>query len=151
MNLAKAREYALNNDIAGLSRELRNNGVDAVEFQSMTYIKQKSLAQALGMSRDQLAGMVRQQILGANATDEWKKKTLGLTDEEYRRVSAQEQWQKVREKFLQSLTPLIKPVLDILTAVAGVLRWITGGIGMIISYFQPVFDFFQKIHRRYQK
>lgn len=151
MNLAKAREYALNNDIAGLSRELHNNGVDAVEFQSMTYIKQKSLAQALGMSRDQLAGMVRQQILGANATDEWKKKTLGLTDEEYRRVSAQEQWQKVREKFLQSLTPLLKPVLDILTAVAGVLRWITGGIGMIISYFQPVFDFFQKIHSWFQK
>lgn len=151
MNLAKAREYALNNDIAGLSRELRNNGVDAVEFQSMTYIKQKSLAQALGMSRDQLAGMVRQQILGANATDEWKKKTLDLTDEEYRRVSAQEQWQKVREKFLQSLTPLLKPVLDILTAVAGVLRWITGGIGMIISYFQPVFDFFQKIHSWFQK
>lgn len=151
MNLAKAREYALNNDIAGLSRELRNNGVDAVEFQSMTYIKQKSLAQALGMSRDQLAGMVRQQILGANATDEWKKKTLDLTDEEYRRVSAQEQWQKVREKFLQSLTPLLKPVLDILTAVAGVLRWITGGIGMIISYFQPVFDFFQKIHSWLQK
>lgn len=151
MNLAKAREYALNNDIAGLSRELRNNGVDAVEFQSMTYIKQKSLAQALGMSRDQLAGMVRQQILGANATDEWKKKTLGLTDEEYRRVSAQEQWQKVREKFLQSLTPLLKPVLDILTAVAGVLRWITGGIGMIVSYFQPVFDFFQKIHSWFQK
>lgn len=151
MNLAKAREYALNNDIAGLSRELHNNGVDAVEFQSMTYIKQKSLAQALGMSRDQLAGMVRQQILGANATDEWKKKTLGLTDEEYRRVSAQEQWQKVREKFLQSLTPLLKPVLDILTAVVGVLRWITGGIGMIISYFQPVFDFFQKIHSWFQK
>lgn len=151
MNLAKAREYALNNDIAGLSRELHNNGVDAVEFQSMTYIKQKSLAQALGMSRDQLAGMVRQQILGANATDEWKKKTLDLTDEEYRRVSAQEQWQKVREKFLQSLTPLLKPVLDILTAVAGVLRWITGGIGMIISYFQPVFDFFQKIHSWLQK
>lgn len=151
MNLAKAREYALNNDIAGLSRELHNNGVDAVEFQSMTYIKQKSLAQALGMSRDQLAGMVRQQILGANATDEWKKKTLGLTDEEYRRVSAQEQWQKVREKFLQSLTPLLKPVLDILTAVAGVLRWITGGIGMIVSYFQPVFDLFQKIHSWFQK
>lgn len=151
MNLAKAREYALNNDIAGLSRELHNNGVDAVEFQSMTYIKQKSLAQALGMSRDQLAGMVRQQILGANATDEWKKKTLDLTDEEYRRVSAQEQWQKVREKFLQSLTPLLKPVLDILTAVVGVLRWITGGIGMIISYFQPVFDFFQKIHSWLQK
>lgn len=151
MNLAKAREYALNNDIAGLSRELHNNGVDAVEFQSMTYIKQKSLAQALGMSRDQLAGMVRQQILGANATDEWKKKTLDLTDEEYRRVSAQEQWQKVREKFLQSLTPLLKPVLDILIAVVGVLRWITGGIGMIISYFQPVFDFFQKIHSWFQK
>lgn len=151
MNLAKAREYALNNDIAGLSRELHNNGVDAVEFQSMTYVKQKSLAQALGMSRDQLAGMVRQQILGADATDEWKKKTLDLTDEEYRRMSAQEQWQKVREKFLQSLTPLLKPVLDILSAVAGVLRWITGGIGMIISYFQPVFDFFQKIYSWFQK
>ena len=66
-------------------------------------------------------------------------------------MSAQEQWQKVREKFLQSLTPLLKPVLDILTAVAGVLRWITGGIGMIISYFQPVFDFFQKIHSWFQK
>ena len=151
MNLAKAREYALNNDIAGLSRELHNNGVDAVEFQSMTYIKQKSLAQALGMSREQLAGMVRQQILGMNISDEAKRKMLKMNEEDYRRMTTEQQWQKTKEKFLQTLVPLMKPILDIVTMLVGPLKWIAGVLGKIIGLVQPVINFVQSLFSKVQK
>ena len=151
MNLAKAREYALNNDIAGLSRELHNNGVDAVKFQSMTYIQQKSLAQALGMSREQLAGMVRQQILGMNISDEAKRKMLKMNEEDYRRMTTEQQWQKTKEKFLQTLVPLMKPILDIVTMLVGPLKWIAGVLGKIIGLVQPVINFVQSLFSKVQK
>ena len=151
MNLAKAREYALNNDIAGLSRELHNNGVDAVKFQSMTYIQQKSLAQALGMSREQLAGMVRQQILGMNISDEAKRKMLKMNEEDYRRMTTEQQWQKTKEKFLQTLVPLMKPILDIVTMLVGPLKWIAGILGKIIGLVQPVINFVQSLFSKVQK
>lgn len=151
MNLAKAREYALNNDIAGLSRELHNNGVDAAKFQSMTYIQQKSLAQALGMSRDQLAGMVRQQILGMNVSDEQKRKMLKMNEEDYRRMTTEQQWQKAKEKFLQTLVPLMKPVLDIVTMLVGPLKWIAGMLGKFIGFIQPIIDAVQSFFSKMQK
>ena len=151
MNLAKAREYALNNDIAGLSRELHDNGVDAVKFQSMTYIQQKSLAQALGMSREQLAGMVRQQILGMNISDEAKRKMLKMNEEDYRRMTTEQQWQKTKEKFLQTLVPLMKPILDIVTMLVGPLKWIAGVLGKIIGLVQPVINFVQSLFSKVQK
>lgn len=151
MNLAKARECALNNDIAGLSRELKNNGVDAAKFQNMTYIQQKSLAQALGMSRDQLAGMVRQQILGMNISDEAKRKMLKMNEEDYRRMTTEEQWQKTKEKFLQTLVPIMKIVLDTVTLLVGPLKWIAGFLGKVIGFVQPIIDAVQSFFSKMQK
>lgn len=151
MNLAKAREYALNNDIAGLSEELRKNSVDEATFMHMSYFRQKSLAQALGMSRDQLAGMVRQRILGLQISDEEKARMANMSVEDVKRMTIQEQWQTSKEKFLQSLVPLLKPVLDTLTLIMGPIRKITGALGKAVSAIQPIINAVQSFFSKMQK
>ena len=63
LNLEQARLYALNNDMAGLSRELAKNFGTAADFSKMNRIQQDSIASAMGMSRDQMAEMLKQQEL----------------------------------------------------------------------------------------
>ena len=58
INLAKAREAALNNDLAGLAKEIRENNALSNTFSNSNRIQQESMAKALGMSRDDLAKMV---------------------------------------------------------------------------------------------
>jgi hypothetical protein len=63
LNLEKARELALTNDLAGLGEELFKNSSDIAEFGKMNRIQQESYAAALGMSRDELAKVAYQKDL----------------------------------------------------------------------------------------
>jgi len=55
LNLNAARFFALNNDTAGVAREIRNQIGSAAEFAEMNRIAQNSIAEALGFSRDEFA------------------------------------------------------------------------------------------------
>ena len=55
LNLDKARTFALNNDIAGLTQEIAKQGITAEKFSSMNRIQQEAIAKALGMSASELA------------------------------------------------------------------------------------------------
>ena len=63
LNLEKAREYALTNNLAGVSEELKKNGISAAEYARMGRLEQESMAKALGMSREDLGKMTQQQLL----------------------------------------------------------------------------------------
>ena len=63
INLAKAREAFLNNDLATAAEEITKQVGTASEFLSMNRIQQESIASAMGMSRDQMADMLKQQEL----------------------------------------------------------------------------------------
>jgi len=63
LNLEEARRYALNHDLAGLTKEIAKNGVDAAKFASMNTIQQESIANAIGMSADELADVLYKQEL----------------------------------------------------------------------------------------
>lgn len=63
MNLTAAREAALNNDNAALAREITKNVGDANTFLNMNRIQQEGIAQAVGMSRDSLADVLKKQEL----------------------------------------------------------------------------------------
>jgi hypothetical protein len=55
INLEKAREFALNNDIAGLTQEIAKQGITAEKFSRMNRIQQEAIAKTLGMSANELA------------------------------------------------------------------------------------------------
>ena len=61
LNLEKAREAALNNDLVGFAKEINAQGINAEKFGKMNRIQQESIAQALGMSRESLADMFEKQ------------------------------------------------------------------------------------------
>jgi hypothetical protein len=58
INLEKARLYALNHDIAGLTQEISNQGITQESFANMNVIQQESIAKAYGMQVDEMGEML---------------------------------------------------------------------------------------------
>jgi len=83
INLAKAREAFLNNDLATAAGEITKQVGSANDFLKLNRIQAESLASAFGMSRDQMGEMLKRQELlsklGAKDTDNAQKQLqLGL-------------------------------------------------------------------------
>lgn len=83
INLTKAREAFLNNDLATAASEITRQVGSANDFLKLNRIQAESLASAFGMSRDQMGEMLKRQELlsklGAKDTDNAQKQLqLGL-------------------------------------------------------------------------
>jgi len=63
INLNKARELFLNNDLAGAAAEIAKHTGDFEQFNKLNRIQQESIADAMGMSRDEMSEMLKQQEL----------------------------------------------------------------------------------------
>ena len=113
INLSRARELALTNDLEGLSRELANNSVTAAEFANMNRIQQNSIAKALGMSRSELAEVVLQQEIVGNLTDEQRAKVLGVNQSQLEQLDIQ----KSIEKSIQSITHTLAGPLELFASI----------------------------------
>jgi len=72
INLTKARQAFLDNDLATAAAEISKNAGDYLEFNKMNRIQQEAIAAAVGMNRDQLGDMLKNQLfldkLGAKET-----------------------------------------------------------------------------------
>ena len=144
INMAKARELALNNDLAGLGKELFKNSSDILEFGKMNRIQQEAQAKALGMTRDQLAKVAYQRALDNGMTDEAAEKAAGVNAEEMKRIAVQEKIQMLMSKLAQAFTPILEalvPIVDTFTAIiaplAGFVGYIAQGVAAVLK-FPPV-------------
>jgi hypothetical protein len=61
LNLEDARRLALNNDLAGLSKELTRQNITQEKFGKMNRIQQEAIAKSLGMSREDMSEMLLEQ------------------------------------------------------------------------------------------
>ena len=89
LNLEKARQAALNNDLATVGKEVAKQIGSAAEFTNMNVLQQQALADSIGVSRDELAKMLKTQELLAgtgfddmNSAQEKFKKLLKETGSE---------------------------------------------------------------------
>ena len=77
INLTKARELFLNNDLAGAAQEITSQVGSSSDFMKMNRIQAESLAKAMGMTRDQMGDMLKKQEymskIGAKDTDNAQK------------------------------------------------------------------------------
>lgn len=91
LNLERARAAALTGDQATLMQEVASQAGSLAEFQDMNVIAQKSLAEAFGMSRDEMADMLMKQEainkygskaeeLNAQQLKDFEKSGLSLED-----------------------------------------------------------------------
>jgi len=122
INLEKAREFALTNDLEGLSNELFNNSASIAEFSSMNRIAQEAQAKALGLSRQELAKIALQQSINLNITDSQLEAAAGVTAEDLKRVEIQERIEKAINKIT---TALVGPA-EILATLADSTGFIYG-------------------------
>ena len=99
LNLERAREAALMGDQVKLAEELTNQGMTLEKFQSMNVIAQKSYAEALGLSADQLSEQLQKQKLAIESG----KSLAQLTKEEA--IKAEER-QNVQDKFNAAILKL---------------------------------------------
>jgi len=157
INLAKARELALNNDLEGLGKELLKNSSDINEFGKMNRIQQEAQAKALGMTRDQLARVAYQRALELEMTEEQAAAAAGVNAEDMKRITAQENFAKALEKIASALAPILDFFGDILSipwvpqillgaVAAGKLAGnLTGIVGKLGSIFKGSKEFIKTI------
>jgi hypothetical protein len=141
LNLERARYFALTNNISELSKELANQGITQAEFAGMNVIQQEAVAQAMGMSRDIMGGMLLEQsaisklsqIDGDTAKEKYKnavklhgvEKANAMLGE--KTLIDQMQSASMQDKFLQSVEKLkeafvglmqpLMPILDIFSTI----------------------------------
>jgi len=152
INLEKARQAALNNDLATVAKEISDQIGSSAEFSRMNRIQQEALAKSVGMNREDLAKtlFVQEQLTGltGDAAKE-QEDILNKRIEEVGLAQAQKElaeggveglreqvgmadkfnatMEKVRELFVM----LADPILVIVDAFSPVLSLVGGLIGLI--------------------
>lgn len=75
INLERARLFALNNDIAGLTEEIAKQNITAASFSRMNAIQQESIAKTLGMNASTLGDtLYKQELINKAGGQELKNK-----------------------------------------------------------------------------
>lgn len=133
INMAKAREFALSNDLAGLSNEIFKNSVEVAEYGKMNRIQQQALAKSMGVSTEQLAKMAYQRGLDTKMTDEQLKAATGLERSDYERMAAQEQMATALSKLTQAFAPLLDVVASLATAVTPFITAVSSAVGFVMA------------------
>ena len=129
LNLSKARELALNNDLEGLANEIKDNVGIQGAFASKNRVQQEAVAKALGMSRGELAKSYAIQQLNAGVTAEQLAATTGMTAQQIKQLSVQDKLNLVTGKLAEAFAPL----LDILHPVADVMLFISKTISFGVA------------------
>jgi hypothetical protein len=131
INMAKARELALNNDLAGLSKELFKNSSSIAEFGKMNRIQQEAQAKALGMTRDELGKIAYQRALETGMTEEQAEAAAGVRAEDMKRLAAQEALQLAAAKLAQAFAPVLSIVGDLANAIAPFVAFLAKIVGFV--------------------
>ena len=115
LNLEKARSLALNNDLAGLSKELADNAAITEAFATGNRIQQEAAAAALGMSRDELAKIALQQDYNNMSAEQFKSAYGDVTYESLQAQSASEKFASALEKIegiIGDISIIFAPIVD---------------------------------------
>jgi len=149
LNLEKARYAALTGDQITLAQELADQVGSLAEFEEMNVLAQKSLAEAFGMSREELADMLlKQEAINTYGKDAAKlnaqqlkdQKASGLSMADY--LTKQAEQQSAQEKFNNAITKLQDLIGNI---VAGPLGGFIDSLSNGLEYVTKIFGFFGKI------
>lgn len=149
LNLEKARELALANDLEGVAKELSSQGITSAKFSQMNRLQQEAQAKALGMSRQEMAKMLLAQQIGNDLSGEGLNAAQKQTLEQLKQEEASEKFKKSIEKIQQALAPVVGFFASILSSVTGFLTQtylIYPILGVIaLSYIPKIASGFAKV------
>ena len=98
LNLEQARSLALQGDTAGAAAEIAKQVGSAAEFQAMNVIQQQALADAVGLTSDELADSLRTQESISSEADKFQERTAEGAEEAATALSVQEKLAGAVEK-----------------------------------------------------
>jgi hypothetical protein len=170
INLERARQLALNNDIAGVAEEINSQIGSSAEYAKMNRIQQEALAKAVGMNREELAQTLftqeqlqglssevaadRQAILDkrieevglTQAQRELEEEGIEKLEQQYGISTAIEQAiGRVKELFAQFILPYFEKLIESSGGVEGLWNTISGTISKIVSGAQLLFKVLMSI------
>ena len=159
INLEKARQFALNNELGKVAEEIAKITGDSAKFGKMSRIEQESLAKAVGMSKDDLAKSLKDKEilakLGAKegtaleAYNELKRK--GNTDEQIRKqlgddnLAAQLHGESVQERFNAALAKAQELFVQIADELSPIISAIADGVGLMASLISQTLKYSKAI------
>jgi hypothetical protein len=137
INIEKARELALNNDLTGVAEELSKQQMSFSEFGKMNRIQQDAFAQSLGLTRDTLSDQLLKQAVQKKSQSE----IVALYGEEaYKRsqtLNTQEKFNAAVEKMSDLFGNLaagpLGAVADLLGKMAESALLVSTAIGVIAA------------------
>jgi hypothetical protein len=151
LNLERARLYAINNDMAGVAREIRKNYGDTAEFAKLNRIQQEAAAKAVGMTREDLAAtLTDEKALAGLSGEELNKgkaalelaRAQGMTESQIakksiedllKQQSIQERFNNTIEKLQEIFISIAQPLMPLLDTLASVFNI----VGKIIKILDP--------------
>ena len=162
INLEKARQAALNNDLATVAKEISEQAGSAAEFTAMNRIQQEALAKAVGMGREDLAKTLFVQEQLAGATGDQAAETEALLNKRIEAVGLEQAQKELAEEGIEGLrqqvgqadkmaasTERINEIFGMIGESMMPVFEMLGGmleiVGLLISPFQMLMDFTGKI------
>ena len=158
LNLEKARQAALNNDLATLATEIAEQAGTAAEFGEMNRLQQDAIAKAVGMNREELAKtLFTQESLGALTGEEADEaeRLLNAKIAEVGLAQAQKEMAKegieglksqasnadkllgIMDKLNELLVGIIEPLMPIIDIFVTLLSL----VGDLMVIIRPLLDF----------
>jgi hypothetical protein len=136
INLERARAAALVGDQVTLAQELVNNVGTLEDFQKMNVLQQKALAEAVGLTTDEVANQLRNQKIAL----ETGKSLAQVTEEELLKA---QQRQDAQTKFNNAVAKLQDLIGNIVAGPLGqmleMLGNVANAVGWISSQIQEAF------------
>ena len=151
VNIGKARELLLQDDIGGAMQQMMDTMGGYDEFQNMDFAKRQLMANAVGLEVSELEkslylrdkiGITNEEALNAamknsDYLDKVAGKNVELYKVEAKKVLAAEQFntavEKVSVAFKSSLLPVLEAILPIVEMMASAINFVAGGIKTVVG------------------
>ena len=121
LNLERARAAALSGDQVALAEELNKNIGTYDDFSKMNVLQQKALANAVGLTADQLAEQLKKQKLAQESGKSLAEITKEEAEAAEKRKTIQEKYNNIVEKLqdvIGSIGTLLSPIVEMFTFIA---------------------------------
>jgi hypothetical protein len=142
LNLERARAAALMGDQVTVANELANQGMTAAKFSGMNVIAQKSYAEALGTTSDELANQLKKREIAISQGKSLAQVTAEEAVEAAKRQSIQDRFNIAMEKIKSIIGNLIAgPLGSFLESLSKGLEHVTkifGVFGKIFSLIKSI-------------
>jgi hypothetical protein len=148
LNLERARAAALAGDQVTLAEELRKNAGSLEDFQKMNVLAQKSLAEAMGMTTDELANQLSKQKIAQEQGKTLAQVSAEELEKAEKRKTIQDKFNNMMEKLqdiVGSIGTLFSPLIEGITWLADHSLVVYGILGLWLLRSKGLADNFKGI------